>query len=127
MLEQAALQALYPALLALYPALQALYPPDPNASTSFGHQFHQEDVHGSQDTFHQLAPSMVPSGQASAPELGPTSESAQPSGAKTEAELTSSAKTESENGTLELEPKEGNLKIDNSVVEPLADAVTGAE
>ncbi|XP_057492484.1 uncharacterized protein LOC130778083 [Actinidia eriantha] len=127
MLEQAALQALYPALLALYPALQALYPPDPNASTSFGHQFHQEGVHGSQGTFPLLAPSMVPSGQASAPELGPTSESAQPSGAKTEAELTSSAKTESENGTLELEPKEGSRKTDNSVVEPLADAVTGAD
>ncbi|GFY81166.1 hypothetical protein Acr_01g0009750 [Actinidia rufa] len=89
--------------------------------------FIKKGVHGSQGTFPQLAPSMVPSGQASAPELGPTSESAQLSEAKTEVELTSSAKTESENGTLELEPKEGNRKTDNLVVEPLADAVTGAD
>ncbi|KAL6981728.1 hypothetical protein U1Q18_048559 [Sarracenia purpurea var. burkii] len=60
MLEQAALQALYPALQALYPALQALYPPNPNASTSSsGPQFHQENVHGPQGLFPQLAPSMA--------------------------------------------------------------------
>ncbi|XP_052193691.1 uncharacterized protein LOC127802065 isoform X2 [Diospyros lotus] len=73
-LEQAALQVLYPALL------QALGPPNPNASTSYAPQYHQEGVHGFQGfTPQQLAPQIFLPGQVSAPPAK-TSASASSSG-----------------------------------------------
>ncbi|KAH7864752.1 hypothetical protein Vadar_033417 [Vaccinium darrowii] len=119
MLEQAALQALYPALQAILEqaAIQALRTPNPNASTSFGIQFHGEggSVHGSQGVFPQVGTLMFPPpGQASTPGPGTTSGLAQnqPSGAD---------KTESEIGTSEVEQKDVNHQADNPVVGPADD------
>ncbi|KAI8545407.1 hypothetical protein RHMOL_Rhmol07G0036500 [Rhododendron molle] len=123
MLEQAALQALYPALQAILQqaAIQALCAPNPNASTSFGIQFHGEGggVHGSQGP--QVGPLLLTSpGQASPPGLGTTSALAQsqPPGA---------VKVESENGTSEVEHKDVNLQAVNQVVGPADDTISGAE